>query len=169
MASSDYKAAEQKPIRPGLPRDLSNKEALMSELAAMFLSSSQRPPAASFGSRPRPDSAARNASLPQPDLLYRTLVEQIPVVVFVAYLDEGKSHAYVSPQIEAALGFTQQESLDDPILWYQQIHPEDKRRWSMDAAEMFVTGKSLRSAYRVLSRQERVIWFRCEAKLIRHP
>jgi PAS domain S-box-containing protein len=101
--------------------------------------------------------------------MYRTLFEQIPAVVFVAYLDEGKSHAYVSPQIEAALGFSQEEWLKDPILWYQQIHPEDKRRWSLDAAEMFATGTSLRSAYRVLSRQGRVVWFRCEAKMLRHP
>src|SRR5215813_661185 len=101
--------------------------------------------------------------------MYRTLVEQIPAVVFVVYLDEGKSHAYVSPQIEAALGFSQEEWLDDPILWYQQIHPEDKSRWSLEVAEMFVTGKSLKSAYRILSRQGRVVWFRCEAKMVRHP
>jgi len=169
MPSANCKTAEQEPTRHGLPGDLGITEALLSELAAMFLSSSQKPPAASFGSPPKPDSAAVNSSLPQTDLMYRTLVEQIPVVVFVACLDEGKSHAYVSPQIEAALGFSKEESLNDPILWYQQMHPEDKRRWSLDAAEMFVTGKSLRSSYRVLSRQEKVVWFRCDAKLVRHP
>ena len=35
---------------------------------------------------------------------YRALLEQIPAVVFMAYLDRGISEAYVSPQIEAALG-----------------------------------------------------------------
>lgn len=34
---------------------------------------------------------------------YHALVEQIPVVVFMAYLDEGVGEAYVSPQIEAVL------------------------------------------------------------------
>lgn len=163
MAQADYKAG-----RDGLPHGLDEAQRLMSELAAMILSTSQRA-AASFESRPNLDRASVDSSVPQPDLMYRTLVEQIPAVVFVAYLDEGKSHAYVSPQIEAALGFSQEEWLDDPILWYQQIHPDDKTRWTLEVAEMLAAGKSLRSAYRVLSRQDRVVWFRCEAKMVRHP
>jgi hypothetical protein len=56
-------------------------------------------------------------------------VEQIPALVFVAYVEQGISEAYVSPQIELALGFSQEEWLR----WYRQIHPEDTHRWSMDA------------------------------------
>jgi PAS domain S-box-containing protein len=98
---------------------------------------------------------------------YRALVEQIPAVVFMAYLDKGIGEAYVSPQIEASLGFSQSEWLEDPVRWYQQIHPDDKMRWSTEAAEMFLTGKPLRSAYRVMARDGRVLWFQCEAKMIR--
>lgn len=43
---------------------------------------------------------------------YRALVEQIPAVVFMAYLDKGIGEAYVSPQIEAALGFSHGEWLE---------------------------------------------------------
>ncbi len=85
----------------------------------------------------------------------------------MAYLDRGIGEAYVSPQIEAALGFSQEEWLEDPVRWYSHIHPEDKQRWSTEAAEMFLTGNPLRSAYRVISRDGRVIWFHCEAKMIR--
>ena len=98
---------------------------------------------------------------------YRALVEQIPAVVFMAYLDKGIGEAYVSPQIEAALGFSQSEWLEDPMRWYEQIHPDDKQRWSTEAAEMFLSGQPLRSAYRVLARNGRVLWFHCEAKMIR--
>jgi PAS domain S-box-containing protein len=98
---------------------------------------------------------------------YRALVEQIPAVIFMAYLDEGIGEAYVSPQIEAALGFTQSEWLEDPVRWYDQIYPDDKQRWSEEAAEMFLSGKPLKSAYRVLSRDGRVLWFHCEAEMIR--
>jgi PAS domain S-box-containing protein len=98
---------------------------------------------------------------------YRALVEQIPAVVFMAYLDKGIGEAYVSPQIEAALGFSQSEWLEDPVRWYQQIHPDDKMRWSLEAAEMFLSGKPLRSSYRVIARDGRVLWFQCEAKMIR--
>ena len=73
----------------------------------------------------------------------------------------------MSPQIEAALGFSQPEWLEDPVRWYDHIHPDDSERWSIEAAEMFLTGKPLRSAYRVLARDGRVVWFQCEAKMVR--
>ena len=101
------------------------------------------------------------------DARYRTLVEQIPAVVFMAFLDKGIGEAYVSPQIEEILGFTQEEWLNDPVRWYQQIHPDDKDRWSVEAAELFLTGQPLKSLYRVIARDERVIWFHCEAKMVR--
>lgn len=112
------------------------------------------------------DSEQRAANI---EVRYRALVEQIPAVVFMAYLDKGIGEAYVSPQIEAALGFSQSEWLEDPVRWYRQIHPDDKARWSVEAAEMFMSGKALRSAYRVLARDGRVLWFQCEANMIRRP
>ena len=108
-----------------------------------------------------------NTQLPNLEAKYRALVEQIPAVVFMAYLDEAVGEAYVSPQIERLLGFTQEEWLQDPVRWYSQVHPDDKQRWSIEAAELFLTGKPLRSAYRILSRDGRVIWLHCEAKMIR--
>jgi PAS domain S-box-containing protein len=116
----------------------------------------------------RPDQGwSAESQLPNLEARYRALVEQIPAVVFMAYLDRGIGEAYVSPQIEAALGFSQEEWLEDPVRWYSHIHPEDKPRWSAEAAEMFLTGNPLRSAYRVIARDGRVIWFHCEAKMIR--
>ena len=85
----------------------------------------------------------------------------------MAYLDQGIGEAYVSPQIEATLGFSQKEWLEDPVRWYHQIHPDDKDRWSNEAAEMFLSGKPLRSSYRVMARDGRVVWFHCEARLVR--
>jgi PAS domain S-box-containing protein len=98
---------------------------------------------------------------------YRTLVEQIHAVVFMAYLDKGIGEAYVSPQIESMLGFSQEEWLNDPVLWYRQVHPEDKERWSIEASQMFLSGQPLHSVYRVLARDGRVVWFQCEAKMVR--
>jgi len=98
---------------------------------------------------------------------YRTLVDQLPAVVFMASMDRGIGNAYVSPQIEAALGYSQSEWLQDPIRWYQHIHPDDKARWSAEAAEMFLSGTALKSTYRVIARDGRVVWFQCEAKMIR--
>ena len=98
---------------------------------------------------------------------YRTLVEQVAAVVFLAYLDRGIHEAYVSPRIEEVLGFTQAEWLEDPVRWYNQVHPDDRQRWSTEAAQMFLTGRPLRSAYRVIARDGHVVWFHCEAKMVR--
>jgi len=54
---------------------------------------------------------------PNLDAKYRTLIEQIPAVVFLVYLDRGSGEAYVSPQIEQMLGFSREEWLEDPIRW----------------------------------------------------
>ena len=86
---------------------------------------------------------------------YRALIEQIPAVVFLAQMDGGLGEAYVSPQIETILGFTQEEWLADPILWFRQLHPGDKFRWSVEAAQLFATGEPLRSTYRVLCAQRK--------------
>ena len=115
----------------------------------------------------RDQPGREDGQFPSLEARYRALVEQIPAVVFMAYLDRGIGEAYVSPQIEAALGFSQEEWLEDPVRWYSRIHPDDKQRWSREAAEMFLTGDPLRSAYRVVARDGRVIWFHCEAKMIR--
>lgn len=114
------------------------------------------------------NEGATSVVLPEVDARYRTLVEQIPAVVFMAFLDKGIGEAYVSPQIEAILGFTQEEWLNDPVRWYQQIHPDDKNRWSVEAAQLFLTGEPLKSLYRVIARDGHVVWFHCEAKMVRN-
>ncbi len=143
---------------PGL--GLAEAGATLQELASVFFPSG---PAVSAEDAPL-DHTAEELDLAA---RYQTLVEQIPAVVFLAFLDRGIGEAYVSPQIESLIGFSQQEWLNDPVRWYQQIHPDDKSRWSQEAAEMLLSGKPLRSTYRVIARDHRVVWFHCEAKMVR--
>lgn len=148
---------------------LSDAEKALQELADVFLQQQALLYNANNNSSEKTESRiAAEIPLLNMEAKYRALVEQIPAVVFMAYLDKGIGEAYVSPEIETALGFSQVEWLEDPVRWYQQIHPDDKMRWSEEAAEMFLSGKPLRSAYRVISRDGRVLWFQCEAKMIRH-
>src|SRR5690242_8267351 len=94
-----------------------------------------------------PAAPAQDLHLPESEARYQTLIEQIPAVVFMAFLDKGIGEAYVSPQIEAILGYTQEEWLNDPVRWYEKIHPDDKDRWSVEAAELFLLGNPLKSVY----------------------
>ncbi len=148
--------------------DVAEAEAVLQELAAVFFAPAgdgedeERSPGAGADGLESSNLETKNL-----EAKYRALLEQIPAVVFMAYLDRGISEAYVSPQIEAALGYSQAEWLEDPIRWYEHIHPDDKQRWSLEAAEMFLSGKPLRSAYRVIARNGRVIWLQCDARMKR--
>lgn len=139
---------------------LTEAEATLTQLAELFLQNRNMEQLAA-------QRAAEKGS-PDVEARYRALLDQIPAIVFMAYLDEGSSEAYISPQIEHSLGFSPTEWLEDPIRWYEHIHPDDKQRWSIEAAEMFLSGKPLRSLYRVIARDGHIVWFHCEAKMIRH-
>src|SRR5271163_4206162 len=163
LAQTDRENRKQEPEVPPLP-DLGEAEAVLLELASLFSGFPTSAP-----SDPQQQAQAGDAHTSNLEAKYRALLEQIPAVVFMAYLDRGISEAYVSPQIEAALGYSREEWLEDPIRWYEHIHPDDKQRWSTEAAGMFLSGKPLRSSYRVIARDGRVIWFHCDAKMMRRP
>jgi PAS domain S-box-containing protein len=159
---SSPKPAPDEPVSAG------EAEAILAELASVFLDDNAVSQVSAPGSTNDIEAEKDAATgLPEGESMYRVLVEQIPAVVFIAYLEGGIGEAYVSPQIETSLGFSQEEWLADPIRWYQQIHPDDKERWSVDAAKMLVTGNPVRSAYRVMSRDGKVVWFQCEVRMIR--
>ena len=100
---------------------------------------------------------------------YRTLVEQIPAITFMASLGEGldENEIYVSPHIETMLGFTQDEWLGDPFLWYRQLHPDDRQRWGAEFARTCASGVGFSSEYRFISRDNREVWVHGEARIVR--
>jgi hypothetical protein len=38
----------------------------------------------------------------------------------------------------------------------------------VEAAEVFLTGKAIRSCYRIIARDGHTVWFQCEAKILLH-
>jgi PAS domain S-box-containing protein len=156
-------------LEPGAPAEFESPEqaeAVLRELAGVFSETqvSEHLPDNSLAADSGEDAEERPPNL---EAKYRALLEQIPAVVFMAYLDRAIGEAYVSPEIEALLGYSREEWLEDPVRWYERIHPEDKYRWSTEAAEMFLSGKTLRSAYRIMARDGRVVWFQCDARMMR--
>ncbi len=109
----------------------------------------------------------REALLRNAEARYRSLVEEIPAVTFMAALDEGTNALYVSPQIEELLGFSQKEWLEDPVLWFKQLHPDDRERWHIEFAQTCATAKPFRAVYRFLTRTGEVVWVHGEAKVFR--
>jgi diguanylate cyclase (GGDEF)-like protein/PAS domain S-box-containing protein len=90
------------------------------------------------------------------------LVERLPAISYVAEPGaEGRWH-YVSPQIEALLGYTRQEWLADPGMWARCIHPDDRARVLAEEDREAGTGGT---EYRMVGRDGRVVWVRDEAVL----
>ena len=102
-------------------------------------------------------------ALREAEVKYRTLVEQIPAITYIAAFDETKTRLYVSPQIETLLGYTQSEYLADADLWKKILHPDDRESVLAEAARFYKTGESFLSEYRSIARDGRVLWFHDEA------
>jgi PAS domain S-box-containing protein len=98
---------------------------------------------------------------------YRTLVEHLPAITYIAELGAGGPWHYVSPQIETMLGFTPAEWLSDPMNWMNHIYPED-REIALAAENLFQETHDLFQAeYRMCARDGRVLWFRDEGVLLK--
>ena len=101
------------------------------------------------------------------EMKYRTLVEQMPAVTYVASVGQDSSTLYVSPQVESVLGFTIDEWKADSDLWLRQIHPEDRERVLRDLESSKANEEIFQCEYRMQTRDGRVVWIRDEAVLLR--
>jgi diguanylate cyclase (GGDEF)-like protein/PAS domain S-box-containing protein len=99
---------------------------------------------------------------------YRSLVESLPAVVYLADFGATGAWQYVSPQIEGLLEFTPEAWLADPANWLRQIHPEDRELVVAreDAFRSSTRGQSASFEYRMLKRSGEVVWVRDEAVLV---
>jgi len=98
---------------------------------------------------------------------YRALTEHLPVVTYVHPLGERGKCLYVSPQVSPLLGYSAEEWLAQPDLFFQLVHPEDRERVTDEIAETSASTTPLRSEYRMLSRDGRVVWVHDEAVTVR--
>ena len=104
--------------------------------------------------------------MPQPG--FRSLVEHLPLVVYVDDLDELSTCRYVSPQIEQLLGYTPEEWLADARLYLDSVHPADRPRVAAGIRHRNRTGESIPSDdYRMIARDRRVVWVRDDEIVVR--
>ena len=98
---------------------------------------------------------------------YRSIVEHIPAITYIDAANEQASAIYVSPQIEAVLGYTQHEWLTDPDLWPKILHPDDRARALAENARQNETGEPFALEYRMFSKDGRVVWVFDQSTLVR--
>jgi diguanylate cyclase (GGDEF)-like protein/PAS domain S-box-containing protein len=97
---------------------------------------------------------------------FRTLVEQLPLTVYVDRIDEHSSNIYSSPQIEQLVGYTPDEWATDASLFTQVLHPDDLERVLAAHARTHETGEPLNIEYRLIARDGSIVWVHDEARVL---
>lgn len=99
------------------------------------------------------------------EVKYRSLVEGLPAIVYVAEFGSDGEFKYVSPQVETILGYTPNE-FGSASIWLQRIVPED-RHIAIDAETELLRGKNrVQWEYRILAKDGTLVWIREEADSI---
>jgi PAS domain S-box-containing protein len=98
---------------------------------------------------------------------YRTLVEQIPAVVYLGEYGEDGQWLYISPQIERLLGYTPEEWLAHPHPMQSFTHPDDIAAARAEEARSQREGDAYSAEYRMLTKEGRWVWVLDEATAVR--
>jgi PAS domain S-box-containing protein len=98
---------------------------------------------------------------------YRALIEQVPVVTYVAAIDAQASRSYVSPQISSLTGYLPEQWISHPGFFLSRVHPADRQRVLSEIAQCREKNIPLASEYRLLASNGTIVWIRDEATLLR--
>ena len=109
----------------------------------------------------------RKGKSARPEFNYQALIEQIPAVTYITALEGLGNRLYISPQIEAMLGFSAAEWLTEPDLWVKRLHPDDRQRVLTAVYSSCKNHKLFRSEYRLLAQDGHTVWVRDEAVVVR--
>ena len=100
---------------------------------------------------------------------HRALVEQVPAIVYEMGPDDERHTLYVSPHVEAILGYTRQEWLDQPDIWMELLDEED-RETELAAHDLHTeTREPWDREYRLIASDGRRVWVRDQATLVEDP
>jgi diguanylate cyclase (GGDEF)-like protein/PAS domain S-box-containing protein len=99
---------------------------------------------------------------------YRSLLDRVQAVIYIADTGAHGRWHYVSAQIEDVLGFTAEEWSADPTLWERRLHPDDRERvLATEPDEEFgAWGDPTVQEYRMLHRDGHTVWVRDDAVVI---
>lgn len=98
-------------------------------------------------------------SLRRSEAFYRSLIQQIPSITYLADDYDVGGLRYVSPQVESLLGYTAEEWLTAPHAWFDCLHPSDRERVLSEIDRARRAQEPFVSDYRLVARDGRAVWF----------
>jgi diguanylate cyclase (GGDEF)-like protein/PAS domain S-box-containing protein len=109
------------------------------------------------------DSEAR---LRAAEARYRTLVEQLPLAIYVNDLDEAGTPLYRSPATETITGRSPEEWTGSPALLAEAVHPDDRDRVLAELAAAAADGAALSTEYRIVRPDGSIVWVLDESAVV---
>ena len=97
---------------------------------------------------------------------YRGLIEALPLVTYIDYVDDDATNIYTSPQIEDVLGWSLREWKEDPRLFKELLHPEDRERVMAHVHEANETHHVFEDEYRMLHKDGHYVWVRDHSAIV---
>jgi len=98
---------------------------------------------------------------------YRALIERVPAVVYEMDPDDERRTLFVSPHVEQVLGYTRTEWLDQPDIWIELLHADDRELVLAQHDRQSETGEPWDLEYRLIASDGRVVWVHDRAILMR--
>ncbi|MBL8271182.1 response regulator [Steroidobacter sp.] len=97
-----------------------------------------------------------------------SIVRSLPIALYSAGIDQSfAGPRFISDVIAELIGFAPEQFLDDPHLWVNRIHPEDRDQVLAEVAAIPTLG-GMSTEYRWLCADGSHRWFLDRAVLIRH-
>jgi diguanylate cyclase (GGDEF)-like protein/PAS domain S-box-containing protein len=98
---------------------------------------------------------------------YRGLVESIQAIPYIADWDARGTIRYISPQVEAMLGYPVERWYATPDIWDSRLHPDDRDRVLAASARTFTEQLDFECEYRFLAADGTVVWIAERETIVR--
>ena len=115
------------------------------------------------------DQRTSDALVRETEDRYRTLVEQLPAIVYSEDVTgDGLQVVYINSRVKELLGIEPEEWVADPSVWAASIHPDDAQMVDDVNRESERLSEPFSVEYRMIARDGRIVWFKDEARLVHH-
>jgi PAS domain S-box-containing protein len=108
----------------------------------------------------------REERLRETEAKYRTLVEQVPLATYINSIGMPVVTTYMSPQIEAMLGYPVSRWLETDF-FLGILHPEDREHVLTELERTHMTGENFKMEYRLLAADGTTVWVLDETVAVR--
>jgi diguanylate cyclase (GGDEF)-like protein/PAS domain S-box-containing protein len=97
---------------------------------------------------------------------YRTLVEQLPLAIYIDALDEAATSLYNSPKNAEITGYSHDEWIADPDLFAKIIHPDEREEVLAGFEAARVDGGPFAADYRIIRPDGTTVWVHDESVVV---